>query len=766
MDILEQYGIPRPAGWFSDGGASTPDRIIQNRLIISQICHSCAKPLAFERYCSHCGHDSCIKCTGEVPGNIPKHIIPTSSAPYKEHNHTDRAPELPTQEHPISEDGQPTRVTLGMARRRKTPRLVSEPETSKTPRPTRQKSRLIPKIDQELLKPVRKKTIAVPTEVSSSVKNNPFFMADRGTVKKPSEPTITARSVQVERKPKHSDCVPDRLLSKSPRASHVQKECSDPSCRATHAGHHPTRHSISCATQRSLGALVVEGNDLDMIDEDKDRHEVKHAPAVEKSPSRHKLQMKIDQLYHHGQDMHHSQHIMEHLAAGVNTLPSSATEEKSPRGPDGRSRMDNYKLSAHSQPTSDHSLSQDETVTIGTETTKHSLSRDTAVPGEIESKPLNLNEHKGDRHPRPNSHEPHVNTHNDAHWIKSALGTHGQACDVQEHHSRSPTSRPTGAKPTPAPQTPNKGRGTSHEENGKNTPQAQNTPLPDKTHSVSPGSCKRPKELDEPVPGVHMLRKTIPRDDPEKSNAETTNISSWRTQLRKVDKSPEQPSNQRLTPSHVENWRSELSSVNQRTPVSEKDKKEDCINCNPNQYISPQAENSSQSFAEVGLQKKPELELSTAFKSPIPRLKVTDVELSLARQGDEELMAKRQELHDKEAEEQNSPQPPGKKDDPERKDSLMSTVIHDPTPMMPYKHMCAWRARYMDLKSQVDQLGDETGCPLSDGRAGTLCSHTHTDIDIEGLTVVMHFKGKDDLVVNTDLTEGLQEHHKQQGTRD
>ncbi|UZP43776.1 hypothetical protein NXS19_011588 [Fusarium pseudograminearum] len=86
--------------------------------------------------------------------------------------------------------------------------------------------------------------------------------------------------------------------------------------------------------------------------------------------------------------------------------------------------------------------------------------------------------------------------------------------------------------------------------------------------------------------------------------------------------------------------------------------------------------------------------------------------------------------------------------------------------MMPYKHMCAWRARYMDLKSQVDQLGDETGCPLSDGRAGTLCSHTHTDIDIEGLTVVMHFKGKDDLVVNTDLTEGLQEHHKQQGTRD
>ncbi|KAH6978064.1 hypothetical protein EDB82DRAFT_557571 [Fusarium venenatum] len=659
MDILEQYGIPRPAGWFSDGGASTPNRIVQNRPILSQICHSCGKPLALERYCSHCGHDYCIKCIREIPGNVPKHSIPTFSTPYKGHHHTDRIPELPTQEeHATSEDAQPTRAILDTARRRKTSRFASEPETPKTPRPTRKKSRVIPKIDQELLKPVRKKTIAAPTEISNSVKNNPFFMADRGKMKKAPEPAITARSVQVERKPKHSDCVPDRLLSKSPRASHVQEECSDPSCRATHAGHHPTRHSISCTTRRSLGALVIEGNDLDMIDEDKDKHEVKHAPAVAKSPSRQKLQTKIDQLYHHGQDLHHSQHIMEHLAAGVKTLPSSATEERPPRRPDGRSVMDGYKLRIHSQPNSDHSLSQDETVTVGTETTKHSLSRDTAVPGEIESKPLNLNKHKGDRHPRPNSHEPHVNTHNDAHWIKPVLGSHGQACDVQEHHSRSLTSRPTGAKLTPAPLIPNKGLGTSPAENGRNTPQVQNTPLPAKTYSP-----------DEPVPGVHMLRKTVPRDDPERPNAETTNISPWRTKLRK-------------------------------------NKKEDCINYNPNQYISPQAEKSSRSFAEVDLQKKAEPEQSAVFKSPVPRLKVTDVELSLARQGDEELMAKRQELHDKEAEEQSNPQTLDKKDDPERKDSVMSAVIHDPRPMMPYKHMCAWRAR-RDAFQRQGRLGSQ-----------------------------------------------------------
>ncbi|RGP81126.1 hypothetical protein FLONG3_774 [Fusarium longipes] len=770
IDILEQYGIPRPAGWFSDGGASTPGRIIQNRPTLSQICHSCGKPLAFERYCSHCGHDFCIKCTGETPGDIPKHKVPKSSDSYRQHDHKNKIGESPNQEEcPPNEDNQPARITLDIARRRKMSRFASEPKTPKTPSSTERKPRVRPKTDQEFLKPVRKKTIAAPTEISSSVKNNPFFMADRGTMKKPSEPATIARSVQVERKPKHSDCVPDRLLSKSPRASHVQKECSDPSCRATHTGHHPTRHSIGCATRRSLGALVVEGNELDMIDGDKGKHEMKHVLSGTKSPQS-KLQMKIDQLYHHGQDLHHSQHIMEHLAAGVNTLPSSATEEKPPHRPDGRSGIDDYKLRVSSQPVLDHGLSQDETVTVGTKTAEHSLSRDAAVTGEIESKPLNLNEHKGDRHPSPKSCEPHVNNQDfDAHWIDPSLGSHGQACDVQEGHSRSLTSQPTGAKPTLAPQTPNKGLGTSQEEYGRVAPQAQNTPLPDKPHSVNHGSDKRTDKPDEPVPGVHMLRKTIPRDDAERPNAETTNISSWRTQLRKVDKSLEQPSSQRLTPSHVENWRHELSSVNHRTPVSEKEKKEDCINCNPSQYISPQAETSLQSFAEIELQKKNEYEQSTAVEPPIPRLKVTDVELSLARQGDEELMAKRQELHDKETEEQSSPQPLDKKDVPVRKDSVMSTVIHDPTPMMPYNHMCAWRAQYMDLKSQVDQLGDDSNYPLPGRRAegvGTLCSHTHTDIDIEGLTVVMHFRGKDDLVINTDLREDIQEHRRQQRTGD
>lgn len=64
----------------------------------------------------------------------------------------------------------------------------------------------------------------------------------------------------------------------------------------------------------------------------------------------------------------------------------------------------------------------------------------------------------------------------------------------------------------------------------------------------------------------------------------------------------------------------------------------------------------------------------------------------------------------------------------------------------------------MDLKSQVDELGLESGRPSPAKQAQGVCSRSNGDVDIEGLTVVMHLRGKDDLVINTDLKGGLQEH--------
>ncbi|EWY97816.1 hypothetical protein FOYG_02575 [Fusarium oxysporum NRRL 32931] len=678
MDILEQYGISRPAGWFSDGDAGTPDQIKQTKSMFSQICHSCGNPLAFERYCSHCGHDSCMKCTGETPGQPLGHRVLNSSIQYQEHSFIDKIPELPTQsQYPESERSHTTRTTVDTAYRRKLSRFASEPNTPRTSFRTKTQSRQRPKTDHNTLKPTRKKTIAAPTEISSSVKNNPFFVADRGMKKEAPEPEITTRSVQVERKPRPSDCVPNRLMSSSPRVSHIEEQCPNPGCRATHDGHHPTRHSIGCATRRSLGAQVVEGNNLDMIDTDEHNpKEKKHTQSLRDSPSRSKLQMKIDQLYHHGQDLHHSQHIIEHLSAGVQTLESS-TDEKLTNGQDGRMRADGYRLRVQSQYGIDHSLSRDETVTVAKDTIEHNLNKEPAVSDEIEPQPPNLTGyHKGDRHPSPKSHEPHDDTQpKDAHWIKYPINNN-KTHDAPRDHTRTLNSQIASEKSVSQSKGPKKGLNTSPEANERIAPPAQNKSLSDKGHDADPKSRKRIGKLDEPVPAGEMMPKSTPRinNDSERPKAEAT----------------EQPRSQQLTPSHVENWRRELSSVNHRTPLPEKDGKDSCFNCNPTQSSSPkQTEGGFQIFVEDESHNKTENELSAAFESPMPRLKVTDIEHSLARKSVEELLAKSPQPQEIAVEEPKSTRLLSITEDRSRNDSEMSTLIYDPRPVMPYNHMCA-----------------------------------------------------------------------------
>ncbi|CAJ0553519.1 Ff.00g120310.m01.CDS01 [Fusarium sp. VM40] len=701
MDILEQYGISRPEGWFSDGGTGTPDQVVPTKQMLSQICHSCGNPLAFQRYCSHCGHDSCMKCTGETQGL--EHRTPETSVQYQEHK--GKTPRLPSQSEGLpSERSYTSRATLDRARRRKTSRFASEPVTPRTPRSIKMQSRPVSKAGQNILKPARKKTIAAPSEISTSVKNNPFFMADRGPKTEAPEPAITTRLVQVERKSKHSDCVPDRLTSKSPCVSHTQEECSDPSCKATHAGHQPTRHSIGCATRRSMGVQVFEGNDLDKIKADEGKPVGKHAPSLRDSPSRSKLQMKIGQLYHHGQDLYHSQHIMEHLSAGVKTLEDTPAEEAED------SLIDGYGLSVHSQPVADHSLSQDGTVTVKANLINHELGKDSAVPDVTESQPPNLSDyHKGDQHPSPKSHEPNDDTRGrGSHWTKPRLDTRNEVQDSREDHSGSLISQAFNAKPKLNSNEPRRGLDTSQEGDDRITPQTRRTSLSQKGRDVDP-------------------------------NAK----------------------------SGIENWRRELSSVNRRTPLSEKEKekKEDCLNCNPSQYSSPkEAENTVQIFAKEESLIENANKQNATVDSPLPRLKVTDVEHSLARKSVEELMAKSHQPQGTIAEEPTSSRIVSVACEQRRKDSEMSTLIYVPSPVMPYDHMCAWRARYMDLKSQIDQFELEASYPpagkTTEG-AGPSCSHPNGDIDIEGLTVVMHLRGKEDLVINTDLKEGLQEHLKQ-----
>ena len=91
--------------------------------------------------------------------------------------------------------------------------------------------------------------------------------------------------------------------------------------------------------------------------------------------------------------------------------------------------------------------------------------------------------------------------------------------------------------------------------------------------------------------------------------------------------------------------------------------------------------------------------------------------------------------------------------------------IHRPTPIAPPNHDCRWKDRYMALTSEIRQLKAEMSTRVSfhDADVGSAQEHgaqlqqQDEDLGIQGLTIVMHLKGKDDLVINTDLTQEAEE---------
>lgn len=77
----------------------------------------------------------------------------------------------------------------------------------------------------------------------------------------------------------------------------------------------------------------------------------------------------------------------------------------------------------------------------------------------------------------------------------------------------------------------------------------------------------------------------------------------------------------------------------------------------------------------------------------------------------------------------------------QEKEKGKETVVTQPHPIelhhaiseMGHDHQCDWKEKYITLQSEVDTQGQTD------------------DIGLEGLTIVLHMKGRDDLVINTDL---------------
>lgn len=96
------------------------------------------------------------------------------------------------------------------------------------------------------------------------------------------------------------------------------------------------------------------------------------------------------------------------------------------------------------------------------------------------------------------------------------------------------------------------------------------------------------------------------------------------------------------------------------------------------------------------------------------------------------------------------------------------TVASPPMNGSPTRHSCGWKDRFMDLSAEVDHLKAELASHAgassdtdTDTARGVATQTTprqskqnDSDTGIEGITIVIHLRGKDDLVINTDLRNG------------
>ncbi|KAI1094547.1 hypothetical protein F5B19DRAFT_490386 [Rostrohypoxylon terebratum] len=94
-------------------------------------------------------------------------------------------------------------------------------------------------------------------------------------------------------------------------------------------------------------------------------------------------------------------------------------------------------------------------------------------------------------------------------------------------------------------------------------------------------------------------------------------------------------------------------------------------------------------------------------------------------------------------------------------DGMSDVEIHRPSPISPPNHECNWKERYFALAAEIRGLKAELTTRPS--LRGTDIDYTRfddervtnedEDLGIEGVTIVMHLRGREDLVIKTDLMQ-------------
>ncbi|KAI2775708.1 hypothetical protein F4815DRAFT_496499 [Daldinia loculata] len=701
-ELFEQHGIRRPTGWFSDDDdedlSLLGDRTAGPRRFC-RICHVCSTRTWSQTHCLSCRHRLCEKCLCEVPKSSEKEHKTFSH----NHNHSTRQdkaqytkPALSTPE-PVQLAQKVSRSSNRTSNNRSAQHTVlHQPSHAHYQENATAKLRPVTSKNTGSEKPAQPAAPPTATLVSGgpdlppglpvrSVKQNPFVVGDKERVE-----STTESHVPEPLAIRHYHCYRPQLQigGRDHEVSNSHVECDNPMCRATHAGHYPYRHSITCALHRSEEVEKDGGSPRELPVSD--NPSVAHPPSLQSRKDT--LRPPYDTIHrHHFAGLQTPYHVAEHITSGANRGIRHLHSNRSGKAVDEAG----YGITGQRQEFKSTETECASYTDRGYENSHDIADNHAVTRGEAASRAYTANTAKGiGRDARGRKSLPKSRVFSPPSWLQAPskeagdarsrlhhidVGNYGRSLHVdvmnlegeRVNHSQSLVHGPNPEKDSSNIRRPThlQVEDTRYSRNTYRSPPLARSDISHSQHSLE--GSKRPRSF------VHE-RPRIQSSDPENGRVYP------RADTRTVR----------------ENGRSPLSTTTlaSRSPLQ------------PRQIL--------RDMDEHGM-----------FESRSAMLEPEDRESSITITG-----------------------------------ATSEFEVHRPSPIPPPNHDCSWKSRYLALAAEIRLLKAELSTRASLGgadidyarRADENIANEEDDLGIEGVTIVMHLKGRDDLVINTDLTQTVE----------
>ena len=681
----------------------------------SLCCHSCGYRVLNDEPCGRCGHDRCRKCALDLHGRTPGQSKLAKES-RKTTPHRQRQRDTGTDGTPASGTAQPSEQT----------------NDGDTFSPTYGRR-------------IQNAKLETPKIPARPVSANPFVLADRDIHASYSAPQFFLPSpTRVRRRRRPSECVPSRLrdqmTAKPIQPLHTQRTegSQDKYCHG---------HSICCPAYRN-GVLQ---NDAE----------------TGKQRFNDKLQRKIDQLYRHAEELHTSQHAMEHLAAELKDSASDSIVKTGHVAPKIEKIIDVSLQELSGQSTQD-GTDDDKTI-------KHFDSEAVEYRFSIRSETNSV------RSPKPYSYEADDVFGIDPETLENQPSRVSNGGTKLRDDSRSTSSNGKEAEDGDvigqyrkifSRDTIRKSGGESPQTGQLATPLAPETPSLTgyKRHRQDTILCARPVDANGGQVKWPWLRRVETSDSATPQNTtrrglcshasgekefgqknagpqgiDNVSPSEWRSHLRRTGKKVQSPATRSAEQPSVPQWR--LGLVRKLRARDSPAKCGPCESCDRarGKFSADKCSHQSSPPAEASIHTA-----SAGDGAGGPRLSLRDVEQSLERkraQGDFDNRSSTPRVGGSPSRQSH---PPSMKCDEGETGSCVTS------------HSCAWREGYDNLRNEIENceamLNSLETPPeaetLDSGRTvGTAAgSEPQDDPGIEGITVVVHMKDRDDVVISTDVT--------------